>query len=386
MGNLNCLSCINYFSVKQSNDGGHLEIVSKCNQFTELYTECESQIISIQKYWKGYSKKKHYQFLKKLRISSSFFPRVDLFETLFDRQVEKTTEVRRYEYLSGTVYEGEWLGGFRHGTGKCIWSDGSIYEGSWSYGYPNNSGTFNHSDGDSFSGKWISPYSNSKISQSKKDGFGKTYVVWLSTKNQLKIKKTKSQLKQIELLQLNLHSLHQKFSDLREEFTQKSSNGSIFESSGIMHKGDLIEGQKSGFGITTWGNGDRFTGFWKNNIKNGLGKEEWADGSSFFGTYVKGYKEGLGHYFWEDGSEYKGEWSSNQCDGLGIYVWKDGRSYEGYWKEGLMHGFGVFAWPNGIVYEGEWAYGKKHGIGVSRSSDGSETRDLWEFGRIKRLS
>lgn len=173
MGNFTCLSCINYFSVKQPSDAaGHLEIVTKPNQITELYTECESQIISIQTYWRGYSKKKHYQFLKKLRNSSNFFPRVDLFETLFDRELKTEPEVRRYEYLSGTVYEGEWLGGFRHGKGRCFWNDGSTYEGTWSYGYPNGTGIFNHSDGDIYSGKWTSPYSNSKICQSKKDGFG----------------------------------------------------------------------------------------------------------------------------------------------------------------------------------------------------------------------
>ena len=171
MGNFSCISCINDLAIKASG-GNHLEIVSKPSYFTEMYTECDSQIISIQTSWRGYSKRRHYQFLKKLRLSSSFFPRVDLFETLFDRSLPSDLETHKYEYLSGAIYEGEWLGGFRHGIGQCNWPDGSSYSGSWSYGYPSGLGTFNHISKNIFQGKWISPYSTSKNSSIKKDGFG----------------------------------------------------------------------------------------------------------------------------------------------------------------------------------------------------------------------
>lgn len=32
---------------------------------------------------------------------------------------------------TGAKYEGQWLGGFRHGQGKMTFKDGATYEGEW---------------------------------------------------------------------------------------------------------------------------------------------------------------------------------------------------------------------------------------------------------------
>ena len=166
MGTKNCsLSCFqdhgksdleiksSVFSTQDS-----LAMVSKETLCTEPNLS-DSSIISIQSLWRCFIQRKHYQFLKKLSYSSSFFPQLDLLETLGNTPVS-TPGHHSYTYISGTVYEGDWLGGFRHGQGKATWPEGSTYEGEWNYGYPFGLGKFTHSDGEVFVGTWINPYSS----------------------------------------------------------------------------------------------------------------------------------------------------------------------------------------------------------------------------------
>ena len=42
-------------------------------------------------------------------------------------------ETRNHEYSTGSVYQGQWKGGMRHGKGKMTWTDGAYYEGDWQY-------------------------------------------------------------------------------------------------------------------------------------------------------------------------------------------------------------------------------------------------------------
>lgn len=386
MGNSNCISCINYTTLRFIEDGSnHLEIKSKPNQYTTMSTDYDYHSITlIQASWRGYNQKKHYQFMKKLISSSTFFPKTDLLETLSDRKLCKDLDIHKYEYLSGTVYEGHWLGGFRFGYGVAVWPDKSKYEGCWQFGYPYGKGTFFHSDGEVFKGNWVNPYSTFKDIQDKKNGFGKFYLVWLSMKTQIKPRKSFSHHKQIELLDNSIKGMEAKIELLKEEFLENKPENDFFDKSGTFYQGLVVAGEKQGYGISVWGNGDKFTGFWKNNQKHGLGKEEWIDGSYFFGQFVNGYKEGIGQYIWEDGTSYTGGWLNNKYEGIGTHTWPDGRCYKGNWKNGLMHGFGIFTWPNGLTYEGDWYLGKKHGLGLSKYPNSTNSEDIWEFGKIKK--
>lgn len=48
-------------------------------------------------------------------------------------QNDQEQKVREHTYKSGAVYNGQWLGGLRHGTGTMTWPDGAKYVGNWSY-------------------------------------------------------------------------------------------------------------------------------------------------------------------------------------------------------------------------------------------------------------
>lgn len=134
----------------------------------------DSSIILIQACWRGFIQKKHYRFLKRITNSSSFFPQLDLLETLSNVPVSGKSQ-HSFTYASGTIYQGHWLGGFRHGPGKATWPDGSTYNGKWSYGYPYGNGLFSHSDGEKFNGTWVNPYSTTRQGPNAKshNGYGK---------------------------------------------------------------------------------------------------------------------------------------------------------------------------------------------------------------------
>lgn len=55
---------------------------------------------------------------------------------------------------SGAHYQGEWLGGFRHGRGKMVWADGAQFEGQWVLGRAFGHGVFTHTKGEVYDGLW----------------------------------------------------------------------------------------------------------------------------------------------------------------------------------------------------------------------------------------
>ncbi len=68
-------------------------------------------------------------------MQSKYFTEEECKETLygvFKGNTEKTKLIiKTYKYKNGAVFNGEWLGGFRHGKGTMKWPDGAMYEGEW---------------------------------------------------------------------------------------------------------------------------------------------------------------------------------------------------------------------------------------------------------------
>ena len=70
-----------------------------------------------------------------LVFGREIFTEKEFWETISPSKIYNPDEKRikrKYVYsLSGAIYEGDWLGGFRDGYGKMIWKDGTEYEGYW---------------------------------------------------------------------------------------------------------------------------------------------------------------------------------------------------------------------------------------------------------------
>ena len=68
-------------------------------------------------------------------MSSKYFTRAEASETINKGAKYQGDNKRQsrsaYTYMSGAVYTGEWLGGFRDGFGTMIWKDGATYKGDW---------------------------------------------------------------------------------------------------------------------------------------------------------------------------------------------------------------------------------------------------------------
>ncbi len=142
----------------------------------------------------------------------------------------KKEKRQAYTFKSGAVYDGEWIGNMRDGTGVQKWPDGARYEGERKNNKAHGKGKFFHVDGDVFEGM-----------ESPLQYFYK-----------------------------------------------------IFKNILYFLKGQWIDDKANGFGIYLHVNGAKYEGDWKDDLQHGFGIETWADGSRYEGNYQLGKKQGKG--------------------------------------------------------------------------------------------
>ncbi|VAI63468.1 unnamed protein product [Triticum turgidum subsp. durum] len=161
----------------------------------------------------------------------------------------------RYTWSDGTIYDGEWRTGMRHGQGKTLWPSGASYEGEYAGGYIYGEGTYTGQDNIVYKGRW-------KLN--RKHGLG----------------------------------------------CQTYPNGDMFQ-------GSWIQGEIQGHGKYTWGNGNTYTGNMKNGKMSGKGTFTWKNGDSYEGNWLDGMMHGYGIYTWSDCGYYVGTWTRGLKDGKG---------------------------------------------------------------------
>ena len=63
-------------------------------------------------------------------VQNRYFSREEIIETSLQQFSSKAREKRApFHFQSGAVYDGEWVGNMRDGTGTQTWPDGAKYEG-----------------------------------------------------------------------------------------------------------------------------------------------------------------------------------------------------------------------------------------------------------------
>ena len=95
--------------------------------------------------------------------SSKYFKSEEARETVSSSYGSKAITHKVYTYATGSEYDGEWMGGLRHGQGTMKYPDGARYVGNWSYNMASGKGKFFHVGGDLYDGNWAN---------SKANGFG----------------------------------------------------------------------------------------------------------------------------------------------------------------------------------------------------------------------
>ena len=159
--------------------------------------------------------------------------------------------------------------------------------------------------------------------------------------------------------------------------------------------------------MSTWPNGESYTGYRRNGEFTGWGtyidsagkqyRGFWFDGNLLFhkqaprpgsqfnitghgkrqyanyryeGDFRDGIWEGYGVVDWNSGAHYEGEWKNDLRHGYGVMIQSNGVRYEGQWKSGKHHGHGSYTGPD-HDFEGEFVNGKRHGQGVTRFKSGN---------------
>jgi hypothetical protein len=139
--------------------------------------------------------------------------------------LKRPLELRKHVYQSGATYEGEWLGGLRHGQGTMQWPDGTIFTGTWQYNAVYGEGMIKEIDcqgEDEYHGHWHNNMFHGKGIYVNKDG--RFEGTWFKGKENGQGKMT-------------------------------WSNGSCFE-------GNYVTGVICGFGVYKWPDGTYYKGLW----------------------------------------------------------------------------------------------------------------------------
>ncbi len=150
------------------------------------------------------------------------------------------------------VYYGEVFDGWRHGYGKCVWSNGDVYEGDWLEGKRTGKGKMTYFDGDVYDGDWM---------DDKVHGFGK--YNW-STGNYY----------EGEWMNNNRHG-----------------RGKMTYPWGDVYDGEWKFGKHQGWGKMSYSNGSEYEGEWKNNVRHGVGRLKRTNGTYKNCHYINGEEQ-----------------------------------------------------------------------------------------------
>lgn len=119
----------------------------------------EGNFIKVQALVRGFLSRRRL-LAEEVPVRVALMSKEEIAETLGSGRITSFKPVLKPEFVSrtGSIYKGEWIGGFRHGYGIMMWPNHCRYEGYWSYGVPYGEGKFVYGSGIEFSGEWAMLY------------------------------------------------------------------------------------------------------------------------------------------------------------------------------------------------------------------------------------
>ena len=241
----------------------------------------------------------------------------------------------KYDYKTGTVYEGNFVRGVWEGSGKLTYSDKNqivyyTYEGVFKKGIFDDTGTeIYYSRGDT-----TSIYKGGFLNDMR-HGHG-TLKLW-GVNGILVSKGT--------FLEGNLQ-------DEQAEIWEYMQGVLV-----VYYKGGFRDGARNGYGEEVQGD-NKYEGQWEADRKRGHGKLIYNGVVVYDGEWKDNQFDGLGTRLFLDGSEYKGEFDKNERHGFGVIRWKDGARYVGEFKRDLFSGKGYTIFQNNrLNAAGTWEKG-----------------------------
>ena len=167
-------------------------------------------------------------------------------------------------YSNGDIYKGEIkLCGDRHGLGEMHYISGSVFAARWANDVSFGSGVYFSTDGTIYRGSWIN---NTFHGKTNKIAFknGDTYSG-------------------------NVNNSHITGQGTMTYVNQESQEPGIYT-------GDFVCGQKCGYGIHLWPNGNIYKGSWNNGSFNGDGilDATYSHDTVYTGPWINGHQQAEG--------------------------------------------------------------------------------------------
>jgi hypothetical protein len=89
---------------------------------------------------------------------------------------------------------------------------------------------------------------------------------------------------------------------------------------------------------------------------------EYANKKKYIGEFNEGYKSGYGIMTWPNGEKFEGSWEKDTFK-FGFYFWPSGNIYVGNFKNDSVNGYGSFySSLLGTIESGMWKDGKRENI------------------------
>lgn len=203
-------------------------------------------------------------------------------------------------YLDGSIYEGIWKNGKKHGSGRLIFESGDVYQGHWEKDLQSGYGVLKSRTSKSMKGWW-------KEGKLHGDGF----------------------------------EIRPDGTEYRGSYKKGSQNGKghLKLENGNQYDGEFKDGKPEGEGVYKWNDGNEYIGTLKAGKITGKGTFKYSSLSNetegtYTGEFLDGEKSGFGEFISTKGIKYVGYWLKNQFNGLGEYTDKDGKVMSGLWKNG----------------------------------------------------
>lgn len=137
---------------------GHGNLSNLDPKYASLDPKLVGVLVKVQAFIRSFLCRKEYTELKMMRNKyikfTKYFSQYEVQETISKKRFNPNDfKEHTYTYRkTGAVYDGQWIGGLRHGQGKMLWKDGASYSGNWVYGYAEGKGTFIDCLGNTYNG------------------------------------------------------------------------------------------------------------------------------------------------------------------------------------------------------------------------------------------
>ncbi|EAS02453.3 MORN motif protein (macronuclear) [Tetrahymena thermophila SB210] len=130
----------------------------------------------------------------------------------------------------------------------------------------------------------------------------------------------------------------------------------IFYSNEDIYEGEIDDktSLKDGWGVYLYANGEKYEGFFQDDIIHGYGRYQFLGGHKYEGDWSQGMKHGVGILEFASGDKYIGFFERDNFHGQGEYFYKNGDKFEGTFVHGKKNGTGKFLGANGRKIIGEW--------------------------------